>query len=87
MFAIIIIVEVDCMIRSGDKLKCTCGNDFFVEGSVYTVGNIISNKFFQINIGANDEYWYATKDSEGIYVRFNEENHLVNDAFFALEKC
>ena len=75
------------MIRSGDKLKCTCGNDFFVEGSVYTVGNIISNKFFQINIGANDEYWYATKDSEGIYVRFNEENHLVNDAFFALEKC
>ncbi len=74
------------MIRSGDKLKCICGNDFFVEGSVYTVGNIISNKFFQITISANDDYWYATKDSEGIYVRFNEEDHLVSDAFFALEK-
>ncbi len=74
------------MIRSGDKLKCICGNDFFVEGSIYTVGNIINNKFFQINNGANEEYWYATKDSEGIYVRFNEEDHLVNDASFALEK-
>ncbi|MDN3446694.1 hypothetical protein QL886_03475 [Psychrobacter sp. APC 3281] len=74
------------MIRSGDKLKCICGNDFFVEGSIYIVGNIINNKFFQINIGANEEYWYATKDSEGIYVRFNEEDHLVKDAFFALEK-
>lgn len=74
------------MIKSGDKLKCTCGNDFFVEGSVYTVGNIISDKFFQINVGANDEHWYATKDSEGIYVRFDAEDHLVNDAFFALLK-
>lgn len=71
------------MIKSGDQLKCTSGNDFS-EGSIYTVGNIINEKFFQINIGLGDEHWYATKDSEGIYVRFDLENHLVNDAWFAL---
>lgn len=72
------------MIKSGDKLKCTCGNDFFLEGVIYTVGSIINEKFFQIDVGQNDECWYATKDSEGIYVRFNAENHLVNDAWFSL---
>ncbi|MGP5209412.1 hypothetical protein [Psychrobacter alimentarius] len=72
------------MIKSGDQLKCTSGNDFFSEGSIYTVGNIINEKFFQINIGLGDEHWYATKDSEGIYVRFDLDSHLVNDAWFAL---
>ena len=72
------------MIKSGDRLKCTSGNDFFSEGTIYTVGSIINEKFFRIDIGANDEHWYATKDSEGIYVRFDLENHLVNDAWFSL---
>lgn len=72
------------MIKSGDRLKCTCGNDFFIEGLVYTVGGIVSDKMFQINMSDNDEHWYGIIDSEGIYVRFDETKDLISDAFFDL---
>lgn len=69
------------MINTGDQLMCTNGNSFFVEGQIYTVGNIVSKKFFEIYID-NGEYWYATKDSNGIYVRFNSLKGKMSDAWF-----
>lgn len=70
------------MVCTGDKLICTDGNTCFVEGQVYTVGNIINNIFFEINIGSDGEHWYATEDNDGIYVRFNAMQNKVCDARF-----
>lgn len=70
------------MINTGDKLICTKGNAFFVEGQFYTVGNIVNEKFFEIKI-SDDDYWYATNDSEGIYVRFNSLKGRMSHAWFA----
>ena len=69
------------MINTGDKLICTNGNSLFVEGKVYTVGSIVSKKFFEIEV-ENGDHWYATKDSEGIYVRFNSLECEMSDAWF-----
>ena len=69
------------MINTGDKLICTTGNPLFVEGQVYTVGSIINQKFFEIEV-ENGDHWYATKDSEGIYVRFNSLECEMSDAWF-----
>lgn len=74
------------MVRSGDKLVCTNGNPFFKAGSTYTVGNIVTSKLFEVKVGANDEFWYATADSEGIYVRFNSKETAIHDAWFSLAK-
>ena len=71
------------MINYGDKLICTDGNTFFVEGQVYTVGTIINERFFEISTGSDNEHWYATKDIEGIYVRFNSLNGKMSNAWFA----
>ena len=73
------------MINTGDKLICTNGNPFFVEGQVYTVGSIINQKFFEIEVEDGD-HWYATKDSEGIYVRFNSLKGNMSDAWFTKVK-
>jgi len=70
------------MINTGDKLICTNGNNFFVEGEVYTVGTIVNEKFFEIKI-SEDNYWYATNDSDGIYVRFNSLKGRMSHAWFA----
>jgi len=59
------------MISTDDKLICTQGNDFYLEGEVYTVGRIVNNKYFQLLTGSNDDHWYATLDKEGIYVSFD----------------
>lgn len=69
------------MINTGDQLMCTNGNLFFVEGQVYTVGNIVNQKFFEIEI-ADGEHWYATKDSNGIYVRFDSLKGEMSHAWF-----
>lgn len=74
------------MINTGDKLICTNGNIFFVEEEIYTVGNIVNEKFFEIDTG-NGEHWYATKDSEGIYVRFNSLKAKISDAWFNKLEC
>ena len=74
------------MINTGDKLLCTDGNAFFVKGQVYTVGSIINEQFFEIKTGCDDEHWYATKDSEGIYIRFNSAKGKVSDAWFSKVK-
>ena len=68
--------------NTGDKLICTDGNTCYVEGEVYTVGDFVNDKFFKIKTGFNNEYWYATKDIEGIYVRFNSIKDKVSDAWF-----
>ena len=73
------------MINPGDKLICTNGNPLFVEGQVYTVGSIVSEKFFEIEV-ENGEHWYAAKDSEGIYVRFNSPECKMSDAWFTKVK-
>ncbi|MBF4488624.1 hypothetical protein IOD06_01795 [Psychrobacter sp. N25K4-3-2] len=59
------------MISTDDKLLCTQGNDFYLEGEVYTVGRIVNNKYFQLLTGSNDDHWYATLDKEGICVSFD----------------
>lgn len=69
------------MINTGDSLMCTSGNLFFVEGEIYTVGNIVNKKFFEIETKDGD-HWYATKDSNGIYVRFNSMKGKISDAWF-----
>jgi len=75
------------MMYDGDKLICTNGNVFFVEGQVYTVGSIVNEKFFEISTGSDNEYWYATKDSEGIYVRFNSLEGRMSEAWFGQLEC
>lgn len=71
------------MIFSGEKLVCTSGNPFFKEGSIYTVGDIVTSELFQVQVGANDEYWYATKESEGICVRFDSKEYEISNAWFS----
>lgn len=74
------------MVFTGDELICTEVNDCFVEGQVYTVGNVINDKYFEINVGTDGEHWYATEDHDGIYVRFNVMKNKVYDARFAKMK-
>lgn len=74
------------MIRAGDKLVCTNGNPFFKKGFTYTVGDIVTSELFEVNVGFNGEYWYGTKDSEGIRVRFNSNETAINDAWFSRVK-
>ena len=69
------------MINTGDQLMCTNGNNFFAEGQIYTVGDIINERFFEIDIG-NGDYWYATRDNNGIYVRFNSSEDKISSAHF-----
>ena len=57
--------------KIGDKLICTDGNNCYVEGEVYTVGDFINDRFFKIITSNSTECWYATKDSEGIYIPFD----------------
>ena len=68
--------------KVGDKLICTDGNTCYVAGEVYTVGDFINDKYFKIRTGFDNGYWYATKDDEGIYVRFNSKEDQVSDAWF-----
>lgn len=58
------------MINTGDKLICTSGNDCYVQGEIYTVGEFMNDKCFKLMTGSNDEYWYASIDKEGVHVRF-----------------
>lgn len=70
------------MIKTGDKVVCISGNDFYAEGHVYTVGSFINDKFFEIPTGCNDEYWYATRDSSGISIHFDTMATKVSNAHF-----
>ena len=70
------------MIKTGDKLVCTSGNAFYAEGHVYTVGDFINDKFFELPTGCNDEYWYAKRDSSGISIHFDTMTTKVRDAHF-----
>ena len=69
------------VIVSGDKLICIIGNPFFEEGSIYTVGDVVTKDLFEIKIGL-DEYWYAKKCNERICVHFNSNETAINDAWF-----
>lgn len=70
------------MINSGDKLMCTSGNHWYTEGEIYTVGYFLNDKFFAVMSCDSDEYWYASKDSNGICVHFNALHGESNDAWF-----
>ena len=74
------------MIFSGEKLVCTSGNPFFKEGSIYTVGDIVTSELFQVQVGANDEYWYATKEGKGVCVRFDSKEYEISNAWFSRMK-
>lgn len=65
------------MINTGDELVCTDGNNCYVEGEVYTVGDFINERFFEIMTGNNNERWYATKDSKGIYIPFDANKKIA----------
>lgn len=71
------------MIFSGEQLVCINGNPFFKEGSIYTVGNIVTSELFEVQVGANDEYWYATKEDKGICVRFDSKEYDISNAWFS----
>ncbi len=71
------------MIKSGDKLLCTDGNLSYAEGEIYTVGEFVNGKYFELMTGCNDECWYASVDEQGIRVRFDSIEHSQNDAWFA----
>ncbi|MBP3945007.1 MULTISPECIES: hypothetical protein [Psychrobacter] len=70
------------MISTDDKLICTQGNDFYLEGEVYTVGRIVNNKYFQLLTGSNDDHWYATLGDQGIYVSFDSMTAQSSKAWF-----
>lgn len=70
------------MINTGDKLVCTQGNDFYLEGETYTVGRIVNNKYFQVLTDNNDDHWYATLDNDGIYVSFDSMTAKSSKAWF-----
>lgn len=70
------------MIFSGEQLVCTSGNPFFKEGSIYTVGNIVTSELFEVQVGANDEYWYATKEGKGVCIRFDSTEYGISNAWF-----
>lgn len=61
--------------KLGDKLLCTHGNGIYIEGGVYTVGNFINDRYFELFVDATDDCWYATIDNQGICVHFD-----TNDA-------
>ncbi|WP_040642605.1 hypothetical protein [Psychrobacter aquaticus] len=69
-------------IKTNDKLLCIRGNDFYLEGEIYTVGRIVNNRYFQLLTGNNDDHWYATLDDEGIYVSFDSTTAKNSKAWF-----
>lgn len=71
LFASYLLIRLDCMISTNDKLLCVRGNDFYAEGEIYTVGRIVNNKYFQLLTDNNEDHWYATLDEKGIYVSFD----------------
>ena len=70
------------MINTDDKLRCTQGNHFYSEGTIYTVGRIVNNKYFQILTDNNADHWYATLDDKGIYVSFDSAVAEPSRAYF-----
>lgn len=74
------------MIFSGEKLVCTSGNPFFKEGVIYTVGNIVTSELFEVQVGANNEYWYATKEGKEVCVRFDSKEYEISNAWFSRMK-
>ena len=71
------------MIKSGDRLICTKGNDLYTEGRFYTVGEFVNDKYFQLLTGCNGELWYASINDKGICVPFNIMESGYGDAWFA----
>ena len=72
----------DNEINTDDKLICIQGNDFYSKGQIYTVGRIVSDKYFQLLTNGNDDHWYATLDDEGIYVSFDSLTTAGDKAWF-----
>lgn len=70
------------MINTDDELLCTKGNGLYVEGEIYTVGRIVSSKYFQVLTGNHDDHWYATLDDDGIYVSFDSMTGNSSKAWF-----
>lgn len=68
--------------RSGDKLICTRGNILYKEGEIYTVGDFINDRYFQLLVDDHHEYWYATMDDKGIHVSFSTIDASYHDAYF-----
>lgn len=71
------------MIKSGDKLLCTGGNVCYAKGEIYTVGEFVNGKYFELMTGCNDEHWYATIDDQGIRVHFDSIDDTHSDAWFS----
>ena len=70
------------MINTGDKLICTKGNHFYVEGDTYTVGRFVNDKYFEVMTGKNEERWYASITENGVYVSFEDMPFDYSNAWF-----
>ncbi len=70
------------MIHTGDKLICTSGNEFYEEGELYTVGEFVNDKYFELSTGCENEHWYASIDDSGIYVSFDSMTNRYRNARF-----
>ena len=70
------------MINTGDKLICTKGNHFYVEGDTYTVGRFVNDKYFEVMPGKNEERWYASITENGVYVSFEDIPFDYSNAWF-----
>lgn len=70
------------MMKSGDRIICTQGNELYLEGEFYTVGEFINERYFQLLTGYNGELWYAAINDVGICVPFNAMESGYSDAWF-----
>ncbi|WP_413520736.1 hypothetical protein [Psychrobacter glacincola] len=58
------------------------GNAFYTAGHIYTVGNFINERYFELMTGINDECWYSEVDEEGIHVSFKDIADEYQNAWF-----
>ena len=70
------------MINTGDKLLCTAGNEFYEAGKLYTIGEFINDKYFELPV--DEGCWYGTIDDRGIYVQFNCTVSGYGNAWFEI---
>ena len=70
------------MIKTGNKLICTDGNEFYQKGELYTVGEFINDRYFELLLEGNNECWYGTVDDKGIYVHFADAINHYSNAWF-----
>lgn len=72
------------MIKTGDRLVCISGNEFYSKGQSYAVGEFINCKYFELYTDNDSECWYATIDDTGISVGFDSIDKDYSTALFSV---